>query len=103
MFRVQCVVGSSPQRSGSLHRLALIGSGTANSILENSCLKTQPFFSSLFSEGILTENTQALKTLYPTVYSPPPPLHTRLLQFLPGSACCVFVRLPGNLPGDPWC
>lgn len=40
---VQCGVGSSPQRSGSLHSLALIGSHSANSILENSCLKTQPF------------------------------------------------------------
>lgn len=78
MFRVQCVVGSSPQRSGSLHRLALIGSDTANSILENSCLKTQPFFFLVVFRRYPDRKHPGFKdtlshSLFPTTTSPHPP------------------------------
>lgn len=103
---VQCGVGSSPQRSGSLHSRSLIGSHSANSILENSCLKTQPFLVVVrrYLEIKTNKNTARHSThtysarkggvLY---YFFTPPQQQAPRRFLSDSACCVFVRPPGKL------
>lgn len=98
------MVFSPQRRSGSLHSQPVIGSDTANSILENSCLKTQPFFSlslslplSLFPTGILREkNTQASEAffLFFLLFHPQQPA-----CFSAAFSAALFVRLPGNLTG----
>lgn len=84
------VLAPAHRRSGSLHRLAVIGSDTTNSILENSCLKTQPFPRCL---ATVTWEEKKSRRFSPRTLSSPGVvffIHTILLHFRPTSARCVF-------------